>query len=146
LEFVRNYLKMEQLSLGDDFHICWSIDKNVEPEKWRIPAMIMQIPIENAIKHALRVKEGERMLSILILDRTDAIQIIIQDNGPGYHPEKQLYTKGTGTGLKVLYQTIDILNRRNNEKICLSIEDVKDPVASGTRVEIVVPNDYDFEI
>ena len=146
LEFVRNYLKMEQLSLGDDFHICWSINKGVEPDKWRIPAMIMQIPIENAIKHALRVKEGERLLSIAILNDADAVQIIIQDNGPGYHPEKQLYSKGTGTGLKVLYQTIDILNRRNNEKICLNIEDVKDPVVSGTRVEIVVPNDYDFEI
>jgi len=108
--------------------------------------MIMQIPIENAMKHALRAKEGEKLLNISISKEAAGIQITIQDNGAGYHPEKQLQTKGTGTGLKVLYQTIDILNTKNDEKICLHIEDVKDPVASGTRVEITVPDEYNFEI
>lgn len=146
LEFVRNYLHMEQRSLGDEFRVQWNIDNHVESDKFRIPAMIMQIPIENALKHALRPKEGEKLLSISISREHKEMQILIQDNGNGYHPEKQLSSKGTGTGLKVLYQTIDILNSKNDEKICLNIEDVTDKGMSGTRVEITVPEEYNFEI
>lgn len=146
LEFVRNYLQMEQKSLGDEFHIHWNIDSCIDTDRWRIPAMIMQIPIENAMKHALRAKEGEKLLNISISKEAAGIQITIQDNGAGYHPEKQLQTKGTGTGLKVLYQTIDILNTKNNEKISLNIEDVKDKGASGTRAKITVPDEYNFEV
>jgi tetratricopeptide (TPR) repeat protein len=146
LAFVRNYLQMEQRSLNDDFRVKWNIDESVDSRLLQIPAMIMQIPIENAMKHALRTKEGEKLLNISILKQAVSVQITIQDNGAGYHPEKQLSSKGTGTGLKVLYQTIDVLNSKNNEKICLNIEDVQDRVMTGTRVKITVPDEYNFEI
>lgn len=146
LDFVKNYLQMEQRSLDDDFRVQWNVDESIDSRLLKIPAMIMQIPIENAMKHALRAKVGEKLLSISIAKHAVGAQITIQDNGAGYHPEKQLYTNGTGTGLKVLYQTIDVLNSKNSEKISLDIEDVKGEAASGTRVEITVPDDYNFEI
>jgi len=146
LDFVKNYLRMEQRSLDDDFRVEWNIDESVDSRLLMIPAMIMQIPIENALKHALRTKEGEKRLYITILRQNVNVQITIQDNGAGYHPEKQHYAGGTGTGLKVLYQTIDVLNLKNNEKICLNIEDVKDTILTGTRVKITVPNEYNYEI
>jgi len=146
LDFVKNYLQMEKRSLDNDFRVQWSVDENIDSRLLRIPAMIMQIPIENAMKHALRTKEGEKLLSISILKQNVNVQITIQDNGAGYHPEKQLRSKGTGTGLKVLYQTIDVLNSKNSEKISLNIEDVKDTVTTGTRVKITVPDEYNYEI
>ena len=146
LDFVRNYLQMEQRSLGNQFHVEWDIDSRVKLDKVYIPAMVMQIPIENALKHALRTKEGEKLLSISILKQDVNVLITIQDNGAGYHPENSVKTRGTGTGLKVLYQTIDVLNSKNNEKISLNIEDVKDTETTGTRVKITVPDEYNYEI
>ena len=146
LDFVRNYLQMEQRSLGDEFHVEWDIDSRVKLDKLYIPAMIMQIPVENALKHALRTKEGEKRLNISISKQKVNVQITIQDNGAGYHPENVVTTRGTGTGLKVLYQTIDVLNSKNEEKISLHIEDVRDASISGTRVKITVPEEYNYEI
>lgn len=146
LDFVRNYLQMEQRSLDDDFHVEWDIDESVDSRLLKIPAMIMQIPVENAMKHALRTKEGEKQLNISILKQNLNVQITIQDNGAGYHPENVVTTRGTGTGLKVLYQTIDVLNSKNEEKISLNIEDVRDASTSGTRVRITVPEEYNYEI
>ena len=146
LDFVRNYLQMEQRNLDDDFRVQWDIDESVDSRLLKIPAMIMQIPIENAMKHALRTKEGEKLLSISILKQNVNVQITIQDNGAGYHPENIVKTRGTGTGLKVLYQTIDVLNSKNSEKISLNIENVKDTVTTGTRVKITVPDEYNYEI
>jgi LytS/YehU family sensor histidine kinase len=120
------------------------IDKNVNPELVKVLPMIIQIPVENAMKHALRPKTGHKELLVSISEREDAIVIKIQDNGAGYQPNT-LNTKGTGTGLKVIYQTIEILNTRNKEKIKFSIHS-NGASESGTEVQIHIPLNYNFSL
>jgi len=146
VDFVKNYLQMELPVIGNDFQTCWEIDSRIETEKFRIPAMMIQIPVENALKHALKEKEGEKRLIIALTLVGLGVLITIQDNGAGYYPEKTSNTKGTGTGLKVLYQTIQLLNAKNNFKIEFDILNLQGETASGTKVEIQVPEDYDFEL
>ena len=146
LDFVKNYLQMEQPSLGCDFETNWEIDKRIPMDEFRIPAMILQIPVENALKHALRSKEGEKRLLIALTLVELGVLITIQDNGDGYSPDKASSTKGTGTGLKVLYQTIQLLNSKNNQKIEFDISNLQGRSMSGTKVEICVPEEYDFEL
>ena len=146
LDFVQNYLHMEQPTLGSDFQTHWEIDERIETKRFRIPAMTLQIPVENALKHALRQKEGEKNLMIALTLIEFGILITIQDNGNGYYPDKSTTTKGTGTGLKVLYQTIQLLNSKNTHKIGFDISNLPGETATGTKVEITVPEDYDFEL
>ena len=54
LDFVKTYINLERRSLGPDFHSELKIEKDVQPEQIRIPSMMIQIPVENAVKHALR--------------------------------------------------------------------------------------------
>jgi len=143
---VQNYLKMEQPTLGSDFQTYWEIDERIETKQFRIPAMILQIPVENALKHALRQKEGEKNLMIALTLIEFGLLITIQDNGEGYYPDKLTNTKGTGTGLKVLYQTIQLLNSKNTRKIGFDISNLQGKTAHGTKVEITVPEDYNFEL
>ena len=146
LDFVKNYLQMEQPSIGNDFETDWEIDKRIPMEQFRIPAMILQIPVENALKHALKTKEGEKRLLIALTLVELGVLITIQDNGGGYFPNKISNTKGTGTGLKVLYQTIQLLNAKNDKKIEFDISNLQGKAMSGTKVEICVPEEYDFEL
>ena len=146
LDFVKNYLQMEQTFLGSDFQTRWEIDKRIRTDNFRIPAMMIQIPVENALKHALREKEGEKQLIIALTLMKLGILITIQDNGNGYYPDKSSNTKGTGTGLKVLYQTIQLLNSKNEYKIGFDISNLQGEAASGTKVEIRVPEQYNFEL
>jgi len=145
LDFVRNYLQMEQPSLGGNFETCWEIDERIEMKQFRIPAMVMQIPVENALKHALRGKEGEKRLSISLTQLEWGVLIIIQDNGNGYFPDKACATKGTGIGLNVLYQTIQLMNSKNDKKIKFDILNRNGESTSGTKVEISVPVEYNYE-
>ena len=62
--------------------------------------MMIQIPVENAVKHALREKEGERNLWVSVCRRGNGICIKITDNGGGYRPDSR--NRGTGTGMKSL--------------------------------------------
>ena len=145
LDFVKTYINLERRSLGPDFHSELKIEKDVQPEQIRIPSMMIQIPVENAVKHALREKEGERNLWVSVCRRGSGICIKITDNGGGYRPDSR--NRGTGTGMKVIMQTIQILNNKNKEAIDVSVYNVSlQSGEMGCEVTFWLPDNYDYRI
>lgn len=99
------------------------IDKGVDMTL-RLPSMIVQIPVQNALKHAFA-------------------GIDVTDNGCGgvgdLHPRrKSTSAASTGTGLKILHSTVDNLNACNRNKMFFRIESVKGQTDKGTCVSIGV--------
>lgn len=145
LDFVETYIDLERCSLGPDFHSELKIGKDVQPEQIRIPSMMIQIPVENAVKHALREKEGERNLWVSVCRQGNGICIKITDNGGGYRPDSRNW--GTGTGMKVIMQTIQILNNKNKEAINVSVCNVSlQSGEMGCEVTFWLPDNYDYRI
>ena len=145
LDFVKTYINLERRSLGPDFHSELKIEKDVQPEQIRIPSMMIQIPVENAVKHALREKEGERNLWVSVCRRGNGICIKITDNGGGYRPDSR--NRGTGTGMKVIMQTIQILNNKNKEAIDVLVHNVSlQSGEMGCEVTFWLPDNYDYRI
>ena len=145
MDFVKTYINLERRSLGPDFHSELKIEKDVQPEQIRIPSMMIQIPVENAVKHALREKEGERNLWVSVCRRGNGICIKITDNGGGYRPDSR--NRGTGTGMKVIMQTIQILNNKNKEAIDVSVHNVSlQSGEMGCEVTFWLPDNYDYRI
>lgn len=145
LDFVRTYIDLERRSLGDAFYPEISLAPDVHPEQVMLPSMLIQIPVENAVKHALRGKEGERRLWITVMRTASAISIKVTDNGGGYRPNSR--NRGTGTGMKVIMQTIQILNMKNKETIDVSVHNVLlDSGETGCEVAFLLPDKYDYTI
>lgn len=145
LDFVRTYIDLERRSLGDTFYPEISLAPDVHPEQVMLPSMLIQIPVENAVKHALRGKEGERRLWITVTRTANAISIKVTDNGGGYRPNSR--NRGTGTGMKVIMQTIQILNMKNKEAIDVSVHNVfLDTGETGCEVAFLLPDKYDYTI
>lgn len=145
LDFVKTYINLERRSLGPDFHSELKIEKDVQPEQIRILSMMIQIPVENAVKHALREKEGERNLWVSVCRRGNGICIKITDNGGGYRPDSR--NRGTGTGMKVIMQTIQILNNKNKEAIDVLVHNVSlQSGEMGCEVTFWLPDNYDYGI
>lgn len=145
LDFVRTYIDLERRSLGDAFYPEISLAPDVHPEQVMLPSMLIQIPVENAVKHALRGKEGERRLWITVTRTASAISIKVTDNGGGYRPNSR--NRGTGTGMKVIMQTIQILNMKNKETIDVSVHNVLlDSGETGCEVAFLLPDKYDYTI
>lgn len=144
LDFVKTYIELEKSKMGDNFILNWEMDDQIDCEKIHIPVMIVQIPVENAIKHGLSGKMGECILQVTTKKEKESVHIIIKDNGNGYLPGKSTY-KGTGTGLKLIYQTIDLLNEKNSSKITFRVSKVEKG-ETGTLVTIHIPMNYSFEL
>lgn len=146
LDFVQSYIRLESGRVGEDFTVSVVVEEWLDAKSIMIPSMIVQIPVENAIKHGLAGKDDEKELTIRISREGKGVRIVICDNGRGYLPQVASSTRGTGTGLKVLYQTIQLLNTKNkNEKIRFNIDNRNDG-QTGTQVSVFIPFHFSYDL
>jgi LytS/YehU family sensor histidine kinase len=144
LEVVGGYIGLQKWRIPGKFDPIYEISEGCDLNQ-PVPAMILQIPVENAIRHGLMPLTGEKILRIKVENYDKGLLLTVEDNGIGFS-ESANRTAGTGTGLKILYQTINLLNSANPEKIEFTISSSNhDKIpAAGTSVKIKLPKNYFF--
>ncbi len=138
------YLELEQLRFDDKFDYEIRIDEKIEIEEIRIPPMIMQPYVENAIWHGLMHKEEKGNLLVSILRSSEEVlKIIIEDDGIGREKAKRFMVKKDkkSLGMKITRQRLDSFELLYNEKANVQVEDIIDSNgrSSGTRVIVLIP-------
>jgi len=102
LQFVRNFLALEQLRLGDRLRIA----ENISPDTLdcAIPSLTLQPLVENAVKYAVasRVEGGNVVISALL--QKSSLVLEISDDGPGLTPGAE---SGSGVGLRAVRQLLE---------------------------------------
>ncbi len=97
LEAVDRYLRIEQARLGDRLRISREI--HVDIDAVRVPGLLLQPLVENAVRHAVAPRpEGGRVR--IRIDRAGAeVRIRVEDDGPGLPPaiRAQLALAAAGT-------------------------------------------------
>lgn len=129
LDFVQQYVRVESYLMGDDFNFSIDIAPDVDTSRVKIPSMFIQILTENAIKHALRNKEGIKLLSITVRREQHNTVIRVTDNGPGFNHA----TLRRKTGMNIISQTIAVINVRNKDKIRFAIRNIYSPDGQQTK-------------
>ena len=146
LAAVKAFIDLYSEKIPLPFTVEYLIDEKIK-RKGLIPAMMIQIPVENALKHGLMSLKGEKKLTISVTDFDGYQQISVTDNGIGLKASAGRST-GTGTGLKVLMQTIHLLNANNQRKIKFAVSE-REPLngfPSGTVVNIQIPYDFNYTL
>ena len=127
-----------------------------------LPSMILQIPVENALKHAFVGMEesGEKpLLDVKVWIEDGMLRIDVIDNGcggvgavAGMGTRKANAAASTGTGLRILNSTIEMLNAGNARKMYFKMQsragaaDDGSDRQKGTCVSIGVPCEYDYSV
>lgn len=142
LDFVHTYINLLQ-DTGNKFRFLLKKDENIDTETIQVPSMILQIPIENAIKHGFSgMTEQEGVIELTLQRQEHGTYISIRNNGQSYTPFRQTNRPdSTGTGLKVIYQSILLMNTRNKEHISFDIRGEE----NGTLVSIHIPDNYTYD-
>lgn len=145
LDFVKTYISIQMQSFGDEFSYELSVDETINCKEFMIPSMLIQIPVENALKHALKCKTGKKLLYIKVFKEKTSTCITVTDNGGGFKPVSS--SRGTGTGLKVLTQTIQLLNMYNKEPIVMRIQNIDLKYnEKGCEIRFSIPNVYSYKL
>jgi ligand-binding sensor domain-containing protein len=77
------YLELEKMRFEDSFTYSVIKDKKIDSDQIKIPSMLVQPYVENAIKHGLLHKKTNRVLAIEFTRKQKLLLISIDDNGVG---------------------------------------------------------------
>ena len=147
LAFVDYYATIEGQQMGEEFKYERQVDKGIDMHQVILPAMTIQIFAENAIKHGLRpmrLQKGlQRLLTIHVCRQGDATLVEVLDNGEGL--KKATSEKGH-TGMKVVRQTIQMLNEKNEVPILFGVGNYEKDGVTGCRSWILLPDSYNYTL
>lgn len=142
LEIIRIYVELEHFRFKDKFSYRIEVDPRLDEEEFKIPAMLIQPYIENAIWHGLRYKEEKGELLISFEDKGDKLIVKIQDDGIGRRKSREIKTrnqkKNKSTALKNIGQRVRLFNSLHKIKVDVSVKDLNDN-GSGTVAILKIP-------
>jgi len=80
LEFLNGYLEIERIRFQDRLTTLVKVDPNLLDQ--RVPNLILQPIVENALRHAIANSNGGR-IEIIVAAHEGMLRIQVRDNGPG---------------------------------------------------------------
>jgi len=140
IDFVKNYLEIERIRYNGSFTYNIKINSKIN-QNLLLPKLLLQLHVENAVKHGLVPKNGPKNLNIFINQIGKSVCFKIEDNGIGRLASKQLNHdyNSTGKGNKISNKLIELYNEIHKENVTLAIKDLFDnKTPCGTEVNIIV--------
>lgn len=145
VEAVENYIYILNVRFAGDIHYTKDVDETVLDCK--VPSMILQPIVENAVNHGIRNIEWEGTIHLLIERDGGSIRISVKDNGKGISKERIAQVlegevqseenPGDSTGIG-MHNVISRLELYYNQKDLLAIQSEGED--QGTEVIITIPD------
>ena len=149
LESLELYLSLEALRFNNYFDYKISVGSNVDVSTIKVPPLILQPYVENAIWHGLMHKEERGQLDIEISREDNQLFFKITDNGVGRENATLLASKSATKykpmGLSITANRIANLNLLQSAESSVAINDLLNPngTPAGTEVTIKTPVIHD---
>ncbi len=137
------YLEIEKLRMGNDFVFAITIDVEIEADALQMPGMLVQPFVENAIKHGLPLRQGEKRLTIhFSMPDEFHLSVVVTDNGIGRREAEELKKQQTllpheSKGIELVKHRLRLLEQDKQHNGDVVIEDLPDN--SGTKVILLIP-------
>ncbi|MBW9153658.1 sensor histidine kinase [Clostridium estertheticum] len=140
IRMVKAYVIIQETRFQDQMSFIFNIDETLDTVK--VPPMIVQPIVENAIIHGLREKDKGGIIHIAVVkDKNNFISISINDNGVGMDNEKidlilsEAKNKSTGLGVFNVKKRLELYFNRSD------LFKIKSERGEGTQVMISIPID-----
>jgi len=141
LETLMGYVEMEKMRYKEQFDFQVDIHPDVPVQDIKIPSLLIQPYVENAIWHGLQHKKtGKGLLLLQVSMRNGKCEVMVEDNGIGRSttvtPRQQNNTLHPSHGLNITAERIDFYNKKYTANAKIEIVDLKDAAGcpEGTRV------------
>ena len=140
VETLELYLSLEKNRFEADFEYDIKYDDSLLISDVKIPSLLLQPFIENAIKHGLSNKKGNKKIVVYFHQKTDFIEIIIDDNGVGREATQNKENEYKSFATKATTKRIELINKNYKKNISVEIKDKHDQFnnPSGTTVIIKI--------
>ena len=146
LETVELYMNIENIRFSNEIQFDIEIDEDIDPHLIRIPSLILQPFLENALWHGLSSKEGNKEVSLHVSNGQEGfIEISISDNGVGREEAERLkerkVLKRKSVGIDITRERLDNFSKDYQNSFDVKIIDLYNGSgkAAGTKVVLQIP-------
>ena len=130
LEFIERYLAIQKMRFEDKLQI--KLDVSAEALEARVPSLILQPLVENAVKHGIAAKTKPGLVYIGARQTNGHLEMSVADDGPGLSPD---WHSGTGRGLRNTRERLAALYGKAGDM------QVENGVAGGVTITVKLPAD-----
>jgi hypothetical protein len=144
IKVLQLYLDIEKVRFNDDFEYEISTS-DFDSDSFRIPSLLLQPYVENAIKHGLLHKTGPKRLNISFNKEPQTMRIIISDNGIGRKKSMELNAiknkKHYSFATQAIEKRVKLLNEFTGKEITVEyVDEAPDSErVTGTTVILKIP-------
>jgi len=142
------YLDIEKARFEEDFEYQILVDKKIDAENIKIPTMLLQPYVENAVKHGLLHKQGKKLVTIHFQKIDKHIRISVDDNGIGRQKSAELNAiknkNHQSFASEATQNRVNLLNQYNQKNISIQFIDKTNlsQQTIGTTVVFEIPITY----
>jgi len=141
LHLIKLYLELEQDRFAYSFSFQIHIDPQLDIHNKKIPSMLIQPIVENAVHHGIRNLAGcPGRININLMQVAECIIIEVLDNGVGFVKDeltKSRNVKNTSFGLKGVQNRLDLINDKFPQPIA-SLTVISLPEEDGFRTKVII--------
>lgn len=149
METLNLYVDLESSRFDHRFDYHLNVDKGINLMDFKIPPLILQPYIENAIWHGLMQKEDKGEVTIYISIKGESLNITIEDDGIGREKAKKLKSKTAlkhqSMGMGITGNRLEIIEKIYQLSCHAEIIDLKNKNgnSAGTKVILTLPLIYE---
>lgn len=155
IEALTLYVELENLRFRNKFELHIKTEGAIDFERVKVPPLILQPFVENAILHGLLTKEGKGNIWITLSRNPDSLEVTIKDDGIGRANARKIqerkakfktivantFSKRDHTGITATQSRIQQVWGKNIANNRLKIVDLytENPEETGTLVHFFLP-------
>lgn len=146
LETVELYMNIENIRFSNEINFKVNIHDNIDVHVVKIPSLILQPFLENALWHGLSSKEGEKNITLDINKGANGfIKIAITDDGVGRDAAEKIKNskvlKRKSVGIDITKERLANFSKDYENSFQVEIIDIydKDNKPSGTKIMLYIP-------
>lgn len=149
LEAMNLYLQLESLRVDNHFEYKIIVDKELDTHAIKIPPLIIQPYVENAIWHGLMHREEKGQLEIELYEEQEILCCKVTDNGVGRKKASELKSQQPvdhkSMGMQITTSRIELHQKQKSNAEHVIVTDLVSPGGEvcGTEVLLKIPINYD---
>ncbi len=143
LRSLELYIQLEQIRFDKKFIYTITVDEKLKQRPVKLPPLLFQSYIENAILHGLRYKtNGDGLLEFSLTAKGDLVRGVIRDNGVGRLAAAEINARHedrhVSMGMKIAAERLHLLKQAGNFDAHVLISDLYNDAGEPAGTEVVI--------
>jgi sensor histidine kinase YesM len=139
IDFLTQYLEIQKLRYPEKFDFQFHIKESLEVNELKLPGMLMQPFVENAIEHGFKDVNYKGKIDITFEEENNQLLVIVEDNGSGFK-ELQIEKEHKSRAMQIVKDRLYLFNKQHHTNAFYEVVQPENNL--GFKIIVTLPKLY----